>query len=260
MNEEIIVPALDRGLNIIEYLVKKKEPVSLKQIAGDLSIPTASAFRMIKNLTGRGYVQEIDAGQLQYLLGSKIMMLACLCSRGMSLNRIAKPFMERLTEQTGQTSQLAVISGFDVVYIEQCFPQAPASVIVPLHSAVPVNVSAAGKIMLAQFSESELDRFEAAVKLPRKTERTITDWALFRKELAESASRGYTLDNEEFAQGIGCMAAPIFDFSMACVGAVGITGGIQHYRDKDSQCELAKIIISAARQISEMEGYIPENK
>lgn len=71
-----LVPALDRALNILEYLASRQEAATLKQIAGDLDIPSASAFRLLKNLANRGYVKETSSGQTAYCLGYKLLQLS----------------------------------------------------------------------------------------------------------------------------------------------------------------------------------------
>ena len=68
-------PALDRGLSMIEYLLEINQPASLKKISDELSIPIASAFRLIKTLAARGYVDEISSNQQLYVPGSKLFQI-----------------------------------------------------------------------------------------------------------------------------------------------------------------------------------------
>ena len=72
-----------------------------------------------------------------------------------------------------------------------------------------------------------------------------------KKELKRSAKRGYGLDNEEFSIGIGCMAAPVFDSEGQCAGAVGVTGYIEEYRDKDHFNYIKECLFQAAGEITE---------
>ena len=259
-NENIVVPALERALNIMEYLTKNDAPVSLKEISGNLKIPTASAFRLMKNLSARGYVREINNGQLQYSIGPQIMRLAYNCQRSMSITTIAKPWMENLSEKTGQTSQLAILRGQDVIYVEQSFPSVPVNIIATLHCPVQINVSAAGKVLLAYAPNNECERILSSMPLHKNTEKTITDQERFRKELALTQKRGYGIDDEEFADGIGCLAAPIFNFHGDCIASIGITGHIRDYKDNIRFQTLIQETKFAASEISTAFGGYQEKR
>ena len=112
-----LVPALDRALNILEYLASRQEAATLKQIAGDLDIPSASAFRLLKNLANRGYVKETSSGQTAYCLGYKLLQLSHACCRNLSLQETARPFLLRLADRLGQTVQLAFLQNRQVIYV-----------------------------------------------------------------------------------------------------------------------------------------------
>ena len=120
-----LVPALDRALNILEYLASRQEAATLKQIARDLDIPSASAFRLLKNLANRGYVKETSSGQTAYCLGYKLLQLSHACCRNLSLQETARPFLLRLADRLGQTVQLAFLQNRQVIYVDQVFSSAP---------------------------------------------------------------------------------------------------------------------------------------
>lgn len=252
--ENILVPALERALNIIEYLSKKDEPVSLKQIASALNIPLASAFRLMKNLAAREYVKEMNSGQLQYVLGLKITELAYRANRNLSLNITAKPYMEILSEKTGQTSQLAVLNNNDVIYTEQFFPTTPVSIVAPLHTPVPLTLSAAGKMMLSKLSRPEQQKIISSLNFIQKTSRSIITRDALEDELKTLSTQGYALDNEEYAIGIGCLAAPICDQNNRCIAAIGITGHINDYNNSEKFAGLVSSIRAAANAISKACG------
>ena len=91
----ITVPALERGLNVLELLAAREQPISLKFISKELNIPSASAFRLMKNLTARGYAIEKNGGQILYSVGPKLLEIAYRCNRNMSLSAIARDVYKR---------------------------------------------------------------------------------------------------------------------------------------------------------------------
>ena len=249
------VPALERALNVIEYLAMSENAVSLKQLSTDLDIPASSAFRLIKNLSNRGYVQEISNGQTTYILGTKIMNLADRYRLNAPLQAIAKPFMMNLAKRLEQTVQLALLKQNSVVYIEQALSSAQVNIIAPLYEPISINQSASGKILIAHLSEQEAKNIIKNVEYKKATDKTITDSGLFDQEIKKCRQLGYAVDNEEYSYGIGCLAVPILNYNNICIAALGITGTIQNYQNKKSFDFMLKNLREAADDISAKLGH-----
>lgn len=246
-----IVPSLERALNIIEYLSGRSEAVTLKQLSSELDIPTASAFRLIKNLVNRGYVTEVSGGQTAYQLGYRIMSLAAAHERNSSLQTTAKPIMQDLANRLGQTAQLAIWRNDSLLYIDHAFSSAPLSVIAPLYEPVSINVSASARVILAYLSEEERSAAIRQCAFPGLTKNTITDPAVFLQEITRAGENGYAFDNEEFSLGIGCLAVPVFDGKKKCLGALGITGSIQTYRQKPTFRNMLDALFDSSAKITQ---------
>jgi len=253
------VPALDRGLSLLEYVMEANHPVSMKEVAQALSIPSASAFRIIRNLVHRGYLEEIETSQLFYLPGNKLFQLVQFYHMNHSLHASARKPLQDLAARTGQTAQLAILQGGAIVYIDQAIPKEPVSIIASLHTPVPINVSAAGKIICGQLPESELQKIISETSLMQKTPQTVITVQALLKEISISRKKGYGTDLEEFARGIGCVAAPIYGLHNLCIGAVGITGKIEHYHDKKSFKENVIAVLETARAVTLSMGGQPKN-
>ena len=256
MENKSAAPALDRGLSIIEYIANNGSAVSLKQIAGDLVIPPASAFRLLKNLTSRGYVQEINNGQLFYVLGTKILSLADTYNRNTPLQAIAKTFIITLAQKSEQTVQLAIIGDQGkLIYVDQAFSSAPLCIVAPLYQPIDLNVSASGKILFSYLSEDTQRSILENLTFKSAAPNTITEKSVFLKEATKSRIQGYAIDNEEFSPGIGCIAVPIFDHNSNCVAALGITGTIQNYRNQSKFQNLLCALQTTALDISLKLGF-----
>ena len=246
-----VVPALERALNIIEYIAAHSEPVTLKQITSDLNIPSASAFRLIKNLVSRGYVSENAGAHMTYILGSKFMSIASSYERNSSLHLAAKPVMLTLASQLSQTVQLGIWKNGDLIYIDQAFSSAPLSVTAPLYEPVSINTSASAKVILSLLPEEECMNAITSCDFHKLTDNTIIDKDTFMKEVHKSHEQGYGFDNEEFAVGIGCLAVPIYDNAQNCIGALGITGSIQEYQKEDRFQNMLSTLRYASSKITQ---------
>jgi len=255
MAESNTATSLDRGLRIIEYLCDTKEPQSLKAISKNLQIPSTSTFRIIKNLVDRGYLIEQNVGCLVYSMGNRIAELAYHYNKNISLNAISLPIMERLSKSTGQTSQLAIMNGNQFIYVEQVLPTVPVSVVAPLHTPIALNYSAGAKIILANKPISFQTSYLANCRFDRKTKNTIIEVEKLLDELSRAKVGGYAVDNEEFSMGVGCIAAPIYNYNLECVAAIGVTGQIESYRDAETFNRFLVEVKMAANEISRNLGY-----
>ena len=231
MKENVTVPAVERALNVLEYFSLNNDEKSLKAIGDDLDIPSASLFRIIKNLVSRGYLLQVESNPPKYVLGYKIPQLASRYSDNYTIANVIKPYMERLSQRTNQTVQFAVERGKQIIYIEQVLSAAPVNFIAHLYTPMEINTSAGAKCILAQW-------------------KTIVDKEKYLEELRITRERGYGLDYEEFNKGICCIAAPVFGSDHECIGAIGVTGGSEEYKNNDKFEVLKNNIIETAGLIS----------
>lgn len=251
MKDTVTVPAVDRALDVIEYLASSASAKTLKTMSDELHIPSASLFRIIKNLTARGYLIQAGGHPPKYRLGHKISQLSAAYADKYTIGNIVKPFMEKLSEETNQTAQLAVCRGNEFIYTEQVLSAAPVNFIAHLYTPMAINTSAGAKCILAEMPEEQQWEFLNNAVLERKTERTIVDKEAMMEELRRTKQRKYGMDNEEFNWGIGCIATPLFGGDGECVGAIGVTGRIDDYKDAIKFEWLKHLIIDTGKRISE---------
>ncbi|PJF31278.1 MAG: hypothetical protein CUN51_05275 [Candidatus Thermofonsia Clade 1 bacterium] len=242
-----VIPALEKALDILEFLASEGKPMTVKEIAQALSIPMVTAYRTVNYLCSRGYLCEGRGG---YMLGDQISRLARQMDRQADWVAEASAILRRLALQSEQTAQLGILRGFGVTYIDQRMPPHPVSIIAALRTILPINVSASGKVLVANLPPEEREYFLQHAQLPAQTENSLTDLNEFRAELDRVREQGYALDFEEYARGIGCVAAPIRDANGHAVAAVGITGHIADYLDSERLARLISYVQQAAQEIS----------
>jgi DNA-binding IclR family transcriptional regulator len=242
-----VIPALEKALDILEFLASEGKPMTVREIAQALNIATVTAYRTVNYLCSRNYLSEKRGS---YTLGDQIAHLARQLSHQTDWVKEAAPVLRRLALQSEQTAQLGILSGFGVTYIDQRMPPHPVSIIAALRTILPINVSASGKVLVANLPSEEREYFLQHAELPAQTENTLTDLDEFRAELDRVREQGYALDFEEYARGIGCVAAPIRDANGHAVAAVGITGHIADYLDTEHLTRLIGYVQQAAQEIS----------
>jgi DNA-binding IclR family transcriptional regulator len=252
-SERNIVVSVDRTIDILEYLLSKNWAVTIKELSVKLNIPKATVFRIIKTLERRGYISSPGRNG-GYILGVKTISLGNSISEESNLNQIANPFMFELAEKSGHTVQLGVLFEYQVMYIAQIQTTKPISVIVPTGTPFPVNLSAGGKVLVSNLSNERFAEFVKYAELKANTPKSIVDKESFIKELVEVKKRGYAVDYEEFARGIWCVAAPIWNFEGKNIASLGITGHISEI-DDDKLANLVRITVDISNQISRALGH-----
>lgn len=248
------VPAVDRTIDILEFVVETNSPVSLQQISDSLTIPKASVFRIVRTLSSRGYLVEV-AGEKRFVPGPKILILGSRITREENLRQISNPHLFALAQDTRHTVQLGVLFGYRILYIDQIRTTSATDILIePTGTPFEVNISAGGKVLVAFLPEEKRTDFLEHAVLADTTQHTITDVSDFKEELDSVRAQGYAIDHQEFAIGIRCVAAPIFDSHGACVASVGITGHISKISE-DTLPPLIERTKKAASDISKSLGY-----
>jgi DNA-binding IclR family transcriptional regulator len=172
----------------------------------------------------------------------------------MDLRSVARPYMERLNEQTGETVRLGTLEGDEVVYIAKV----DARHSVRLHSSIggiaTLHCDGVSKAILAFLPAAERERLLATHVLTQITERTLCTVDELEADLERSRERGYAIDDEEHEPGIHCLAAPIVGPDDAVVGAMSLSAPVSRI-DRVALEALAPSVLAATREASRELGW-----
>jgi len=211
------VKGLERGLQVLDYLFSVAEE-PLNQIAVKMEMPPSTLHRLLGVLEAHGYVSSYQG---VYRLGVKGFWFT-------SSSEPIRKLLEELSRETGETTNFAMLVHQEMEFLERAVSDHALSFVVSVGSRVPLHCSAMGKAVLA-FHPELLD----GLCLTSKTVKTITDMVVLRAELAVARHRGFALDQEEFFDGVFCIAVPVFGRGHIAVGAVSISGpAVRFSRDK----------------------------
>ncbi|MDP4092914.1 MAG: IclR family transcriptional regulator [Bacillota bacterium] len=249
-------PAVERAIQILELIATSTNSLSLKELSDQLEIPSASAYRIVKCLQGYGYIREAQFESNKYRLGYKISFLAENMNADNDLIYIAKPYLQNLSEKTGHACQLGILLSDCATIIDQAIPKNSITIIAKFWENIPINISASGKLLTAMMPTEERKAFIAkAWKLVSKvTPYTVTDMNYFLKEIDTIRGQQYATDFEEYSIGIGCIAVPVYDYTNNAIAALGLTGHIIDYKDKEQFEFMLNLLRQASKEVSEKLG------
>jgi len=247
-----IIQSLQRGLGILEIIAKKQTGVTTVEVSREIGLHTSTTFHLLRTLATLGYLAQ-DEITKQYHVGSKIFHLAASVSNEVQLLKMANPFLVDMAKQTGETSHLALFERGEVIVVGKIDGGGPVGVTERVGYPRPAHCTAIGKVLLASLSVAELKAFLSSAELRPMTLRTITAKATLEQELESVRAQGYAIDDEEFAQGLRCLAAPVWNFTGNVVAAIGISGPVWRVT-LDRIAQLTEYVRAAAHRLSQELG------
>lgn len=200
------VQSLERAFAILETMADAGGVISLSQLANDAQLPLPTIHRLVRTLVDLGYVRQ-EASR-QYSLGPRLIRLGETTSRMVS--RWARPHMERLAHELGESVNLAMLDGDQVVYIGQVMASRNSMrMFTEVGRRVLPHSTGVGKAIMAGMDPEAVQAILARTGMPARTEHTITDPRQFALELDRTRERGYALDEGEQEVGVRCVAVAI---------------------------------------------------
>jgi len=219
-----VVQSVDRALALLEALASAGSPVGVGELAERTGLPQGTVHRLLQGLHRRGYVRH-DASR-KYSVGTAALRLGDAAQQ--SLARSARPFLAQLVEASGETANLAVLEGDDVVYLAQVPSPHTLRMFAEVGRHVPPHSTAVGKVLLAAMPREQAVALLRRIGLPRRTATTVTDLEVLTRELDAVRHDGWAADEEEQEAGVRCVAVPVFSGEQV-VAAVSLSGPAERF-------------------------------
>ena len=242
------IQVVDRVASLLDSIAAHPEPASLKSLSADTRLHPSTAFRILQSLAEHRFVERTPSGQ--YTLGVKLLHYGSRVHGKVDLLREAKPIMEWLRSEVGETVNLTVREGDEVVYVERATPNRMMRVEQVIGSRAPLHVTAVGKLFLAEGGEKACREYARRTGLPRYTPNTLTQVTKLWSQAERAHKQGFALDNEEAEPGVGCLGVPVHDRYGKMVAGLSISAP-RHRRRED----WIPLIIKAGAEISARLGY-----
>jgi len=252
-----LVQTIERVSSMLDILAQSAQGISIRELSSAIGLPKGTTHRLLSSLSYFSYVRQ-DPKTRNYFLGLKFVEFGQILLSQLDLRKEAEPFLRDLAERTNETIHLVILDRNEIVYIDKVeTDQNPSGLKMASRIGLrnPAHSSAVGKMILAHFSEEELQSFFKEKSLVRRTENTITDPIQLREHLKTVRKQGYAVDDEENEKGIRCVAAPVYNETGKTVAAISITGPAFRVTKKIIQEILKKEVMETASKISERLGF-----
>ena len=244
------IKSVDRAMHVLAALARL-EGASLSRLAEETGDPPASVYRILVTLQAHG-ITEVDRADQTWHVGPGAFQIGSAFLRRTSLIERAREPMRALMEATGETANLGICRGSEVLFVSQIETHAPIRAFFPPGTRADLHASGIGKVLLAAMPESRRALL-LPDPLPRYTRFTLATLADLNADLERIVARGYGVDNEERNEGMRCIAAPVRNLHGETVAGVSISGPVSRI-SPDTVDAFAKNVIAATQDLSHRLG------
>lgn len=246
---------VERTLQILEAFSLQEPEYTAYELAQKIGIPQSTIYRFLRILVRKGFLEQ-DPITKKFRLGIRVFELGSIVLKNMKLHKIALPFIEELSNKSGETVHLGILDGYEVVSIESIESTHSLRIANPIGKRCCLHSTGIGKAILAFLPDEKIVEIIKNKGLPKFTPNTITDIETLKREISLIRERGYAVDNQENEIGIRCVAAPIRDHTGKVVASISISGPAIRITNGKIP-EFAKLVIEVSNKISELLGYKP---
>ena len=243
------VGSVARALDLVELIVGGPDVgMPLSDIAKAVGGSKSAVLATLRTLVDFGYLRAVEPGP-KYLPGMMLIRLGDLAAAHDPLIAVARPILAQLSAKSGLTIRVARNDGGYPVFIDRVDGPGFVRFHTPLGIRELPHVSSAGKAILAELTDAEVESVARECGLVSRTKNSITKISDLKKELEHIRSVGFATDDEEDAQGIFCVGATFFDHFGKCIGAISATG-VKTDLSEVQVATLGKLVIKHADQLT----------
>lgn len=247
------IQVLDRALGILNVLSREGAELAPVVLSERLGLHKSTLHRLLMVLERHRLIEKsLQNGK--YRLGLRLFELGSQAVAQLDLRERARPYLERLVLETGETAHLCILNEGEMLSLANV--ESPHTLRTPatVGQRAAAYCSSVGKALLAFLPENELEDLINQLKLTAYTRNTITKPTQLKTELRLVRERGYAIDNEELEEGLRCIGAPVRNYSGKVIAALSIAGPAFRLTARKIPV-MARSVVQAANQLSAELGY-----
>lgn len=214
-------PVVVKAFAVFEAILSARRPLSLPELAEALGRPKQTVHRTAKQLEQHGYLVR-EPVRDRYAIGPKLYALSTdvlgWCTRFAPRHAT----LGRLVDEIGETCNIGILDGDSVLYLDRVESNFPLRAGLHPGSRVPIHCTGLGKLFLAYLPTRTRKRVLERIDLKSFTDRTITDSDALEANCAEIRQRGYSVNNEEYHDGIISVAVPVHSGTQQVISGLAV--------------------------------------
>ncbi len=249
------VRAITRAVSVMRALSDSPEGLTLSETAQRAGLAASTAHRILTTLESERFVR-FDAGTGSWQVGVAAFTVGAAFARTRDVIVMARPYMRRLMETTGETANIFLESGGEIVCMAQVESRHAMRALTRVGGRTKMHWSGAGKAMLAHMRPEHAKRVIEEHGLPRATPRTLTDLDALAEALERARRDGVAVDDEEHAEGLRCIGAAVLTETGAPAAAISVSGPKSRIGD-ERLSQLRELVARVAGEVTREYGGRP---
>ena len=242
------INSIERCLRVIDILSDHPAGLKLTEISGHLDLHPSSVHHMVSTLLPHDYITQ-DPDTKKYSLGFRFLEISRKILNNLDIRKVAHRHLEILRQKCEEAVHLAMLRDGKVVYIDKLDTLSGLSLATYVGFATDPHAASGGKVLLAGLKDEAVKGIYKNKSLKAYTKNTITRLPALMAELARIRKQGYAVDNEEYYEGVRCVAAPVRSGGEV-VASISVTGSIFTMTRERIEKELAATVVKVADSVS----------
>jgi IclR family pca regulon transcriptional regulator len=248
-SDRYLVPALIRGLTILQELSGERRRMTLSEVAGALGVTRSSAYRLLVTLGHLGFV-DFDAGTKTYALGAEVLRLGYGYLASRDLVEVAMPHLVRLRDRTGWSAHLGELHGREVVYLARVATRRSIASNVHVGTRLPASATTMGRMLLSALSAGEIRELYRDAPMADSARQGLASIGELIAQLEKDAAAGVIVQQSGYELGVASVAAPVRDMTGQIVAAINISAVAMLTSESELNGPLRAEVLAAAAAIS----------
>jgi IclR family KDG regulon transcriptional repressor len=242
------IRAVRRAVDLLQALARHPQGASVTQLAGELGMPKSSVYRLLTTLRSAQWVSQLPHTE-RYVLGLGLVEVSAQALEAVSLRDLARPHLEALWQETGESIHLGILHDVSVVYVMKYESRHSIRMYSQVGRRAPLYCTGLGKAILAWLPPEKRTELLRQLSLVRYTPRTLVELDSLLQDLEETRRRGYAIDNAEHEDFVRCVAAPILGPDGVPVASISIAAPVFRMTE-DKLPAWGAMVAEHCRQIS----------
>lgn len=255
-DDRYIVPALQRGLEVLGQFSRHTPELSGAELSRQLDLPRASVFRILHTLEKAGFVERVGDSN-SYKLSIGVLRLGFEYLASMELTEHGRPVIEALRDESGYSAHLVVRDRHEVVFVSKATGRNALFHSIQVGARLPAHATVLGRLLLSNLDMAGLSELYRGTTLEAHTAKTPTTLKQLKALIDVDRANGYGISQGGYETGISTIAAPVFNDARDVVAAVSITVPVQHLVAAQTDI-LVPLVQHAAAQLTQRISHLPQ--
>ena len=238
------VQAVEHCIDVLDCMSKAGRPIGVSDLARKTGRSKATVHHLLSTLEERRFVMQDPESSL-YRLGWALYELGSSVVRDVELTRVARPYLDRLAAQTGESVLLGILDHDSVLYLDRGEAPGGLSMVANAGRRGPLHATASGKVLLAFSNDTRLIERVLAGNLPKLTKTTITSPEALRRQFAQVRTKGYAACWQEREVGLSSVAVPVRNYTGQVAGSLTLAGPASRLTPRTLAAHLSPLRIAA---------------